>query len=173
MYPYYKSNAAHAADDIAGAQGLYGPPQSPAGGSPATPALPTPAPALTIAITSRAANFSTAAASVSLAGTASGGSGTLTVTWSSDRGGSGAALGAANWLILSAPLAPGANHIKITLTDATGATASQMILITSNSATSPSPLPTPPSAPHPHRPRHQRHPTQRHLPSRSSRRVRR
>ncbi len=151
MYPYYKLNTALTADDIAGGQSMYGAQLSSAGGSPTPlPApAPTPAPpqaaALTITITSPAANFSTGAATASLAGTASGGTGALAVSWSSDRGGSGTASGAANWLILSAPLAVGANHITVTVTGGGGKTASQTILITSNTA--PASWPVPPSNP--------------------------
>jgi hypothetical protein len=157
MYPYYKFNTALTADDIAGAQAIYGAQQSSGGGS-ATPApvpipAPTPAPpqpaALTITITSPAANFLTGATAVSLAGTASGGTGALTVKWVNDRGGSGVAAGTANWLILSAPLAAGANHITAAVTDAAGGTASQSILITSAAPTAPTSNPplTAPSNP--------------------------
>ncbi len=89
MYPYYRFNTGLSADDIAGAVSLYGAPGSAGGGSAAPPAAASPA----VAITSPAPNTSTAASTVSLAGTASGGSGALTVTWSSDHGGSGTAMG--------------------------------------------------------------------------------
>jgi Matrixin len=143
MYPYYKQTTGLSADDIAGVQALYGAPQdAPGSGSPAptptaTPPLapPTPAPAaLSITIASPVANFTTTASAVSVSGNASGGSGTLHVSWTNDRRGSGAASGSANWNVASLPLAFGDNHIVVTVTDGAAKTASKTILITRNNA---------------------------------------
>jgi hypothetical protein len=135
MYPFYKMSTSLSADDISGIQALYGPPSAEQGGG--TPA-PVPSPALSIAVASPAANVTTTATTVSAAGTASGGSGTLHITWTNDRGGSGAASGAANWTVASLALSAGANHITFTVTDGAGKTASQTVLVTRND-----PLPQP------------------------------
>lgn len=127
MYPYYKRNTGLAPNDIGGIQALYGP-------QPVVPVTPTPA-ALTITIASPAANFSTTASAVSISGFATGGSGTLFVTWVDDRGGSGTASGAANWTIPQVTLAAGANYITATVTDGTARTAAKTILVTRTTAT--------------------------------------
>jgi hypothetical protein len=71
-----------------------------------------PAPALAIAITSPTANFSTGATAVSLAV-------------------------AANWLVALVNLAPGINHIPVTVTNGPGKSASQTISITRNTGAAP------------------------------------
>ena len=160
MYPYYKRNTGLSTNDIGGIQALYGAPQTaPAPVPPATPtttptpqptappAPPTPQPtpiALAITITSPSANSSTSGATVSISGTAWGGSGTLHVTWSDDRGGSGTATGAANWTVSAVTLAAGANNITATVTDSTGKTAMKAILVTRTTATQPADT-TPPT----------------------------
>jgi hypothetical protein len=130
MYPFYRQSATLSADDIEGIQSLYGPPRSDAGIPAAAPA-PAPAP-LAITVASPAANFTTSVTVVSAAGTASGGSGTLHITWTNDRGGSGAASGAASWTIASLALAAGVNHITITVADGAGKTAAQTVMVTRN-----------------------------------------
>ncbi len=138
MYPYYKVNAVLSANDIGGIQALYGAEQT----APTAPVLPPPpaptptpqppAPAtLTITIASPSANFSTTGTTVSVSGYATGGSGTLRVNWADDRGGSGTASGAANWIVASVTLAAGANNITATVTDGAGRTAAKTILVTS------------------------------------------
>ena len=57
---------------------------------------------------------------ISIGGIA-GSSGLLDVTWSSNRGGSGTALGANNWVIPNVRLAPGPNVITVTANYGTGA----------------------------------------------------
>jgi hypothetical protein len=133
MYPYYKMSTKLSADDIAGIQALYGPPSAgPQGaGTPALAPSPTPSP-LAIDVASPATNSVTTATSVSAAGTASGGTGTLVITWANNRGGSGTASGAANWTIASVALASGANQITITVTDSTRATAVKTVVVTRN-----------------------------------------
>jgi hypothetical protein len=152
MYPYYKMNTGLSANDIGGIQALYGvqetvatPPALPAPPvTPPTPAAPTPA-ALSIAILSPAANFSTTGTTVSLSGSASGGTGTLRVTWTDDRGGSGTASGATSWTITSLTLATGANNITATVTDGSGKMAAKTILVT-RATTTPTPATTPTSS---------------------------
>jgi Predicted Zn-dependent proteases len=138
MYPYYKRNTGLSPNDIGGIQALYG-------AQPTVPAPPAPAPAtLTITIASPAANFSTTASTVSISGLATGGSGTLFVTWVDDRGGSGTASGAANWTVASVTLAAGANYITATVTDGTGGTAVKTVLVT-RTTTAPQADTTPPT----------------------------
>jgi hypothetical protein len=130
MYPYYKMNTGLSANDIGGIQALYGVPGTSAA-PPTQSVTPAPAPAaLTITIASPAANYSTTGTTVSLSGSASGGTGALRITWADDRGGSGSASGSTNWTIAAATLATGANNITVTATDAAGKTASKTILIT-------------------------------------------
>jgi hypothetical protein len=141
MYPYYKVNASLSANDIGGVQALYGAQQV----APTPPVLPTPTPtptpqppapaALSITIASPGANYLTTGSTISVSGAASGGSGTLRVTWVDDRGGSGAASGTTNWTITSLALATGANNITATVTDSAGKTAAKTILITRAAAT--------------------------------------
>jgi hypothetical protein len=136
MYPYYKLNAGLSSNDIGGVQVLYGAQQIAA----TPPVLPTPAPvapaALSITVASPGANYSTTGSTVTVSGAASGGSGTLRVTWVDDRGGSGTASGTANWTIASVALATGANNITAAVTDGAGRTAAKTILVTRATAAS-------------------------------------
>jgi len=52
------------------------------------------------------------------------------VTWVNDRGGSGNALGTANWSAAGIPLRPGINNITVTATDNLGNTATDKIQVT-------------------------------------------
>ena len=150
MYPFYKLTAGLTADDIAGIQDLYGvslegppagapPPPTPTPTPPPpTPTPPTPAPtpspaaAPSITITSPGTSLTTTAIGVTMAGTTSGGSGNLRVTWVNDRGSSGTASGSSKWTIGSVPLAIGANQVTVTVTDGANRTASQSTTITRN-----------------------------------------
>jgi hypothetical protein len=118
MYPFYRQSTTLSADDINGIQALYGPPSTSTGTA-----------SLAIAISTPAANVTTTASSIFASGTASGGSGALSITWTSDRGASGVASGSANWTA-SLTLATGANLITITVTDGAGATAAKTLLVT-------------------------------------------
>lgn len=137
MYPYYKRNTGLSPNDIGGIQALYG-------AQPAVLATPVTPAALTITIASPTANFSTTASAVSISGLATGGSGTLRVTWVDDRGGSGTASGAASWTAATVNLAAGANYITATVTDGTGMTAWKTILVTRLTAAQPADT-TPPT----------------------------
>src|ERR1035438_8655375 len=147
MYPYYRFGAGLSSGDIAGVQALYGSPDTstPPVTSPVTPppSLPTPA-ALSLAIANPVStSVTTTAASIPIAGTASGGTGNLQVVWSNSQGGSGPAAGSANWSVASVPLAMGANTIIVVVTDGAGNSASQSIAVTRQAATTP-PVTTPP-----------------------------
>jgi hypothetical protein len=118
MYPYYKRANQLTADDISTVQTLYaaastgsavpstpGSPATTAPGftpppiptSPSSPATPS-GPPSGVTITTQAAVTATGA-TVDLTGSASGGFGALTVSWSTDRGQSGIADGIATWRI--------------------------------------------------------------------------
>src|SRR5207249_2907068 len=102
-----------------------------------TPTPPAPAPSgISITIASPSATFTTTAATVTVSGTVSGGTGTLRVTWSNDRGGSDAASGSPSWTIASLLVAAGVNHITIIVADVAGKTASKTIVVTRSAATS-------------------------------------
>jgi hypothetical protein len=147
MYPYYRFGAGLSSGDIAGVQALYGSPDTstPPVTPPVTPppSLPAPTP-LSLAITNPVGtSVTTTASSISLSGTASGGTGTLQVVWSNNQGGSGPAAGSANWSVASVPLAMGANTIIVLATDGAGNSASASITVTQQAATTP-PVTTPP-----------------------------
>jgi hypothetical protein len=128
MYPYYKQVSGLAAQT-----------------SSATPApTPTPTPttptigALTLTVNATAAT--TTASTVSLTGAATGGSGTISVTWSTASSSvavSGSASGgAAAWTISNIPLAMGVNTITVTAS-AGSSHVSQVVTITRQTAAAP------------------------------------
>lgn len=143
MYPYYRMGKVLSNDDIAGIQALYGSPDTPPSPPPAPPVPPV---SLTISTPATAAVTTTAAA-IALAGTASGGAGTLQITWSTDRGGAGLGSGSANWSISAASLSLGANRITVQATDTEGHTAAAVITVTRQSVPPPPPPTTPPVIP--------------------------
>jgi len=104
MYPYYKMVTTLAAPDVAAILTLYAPQSS----APTGPPLP-----LTLIVNAVAST--TTAPSVNLSGSATGGNGVITVTWSSSGGSSGTAAGGASaWSIVNVPLLIGANTITVT-----------------------------------------------------------
>jgi len=114
MYPYYKMVATLAAPDVASILTLYAPSTSI---TPVQPPPPSPPPPL--ALTLSAVASTTTASTVNLAGSASGGTGVITVTWSSSSGASGTAAGPASaYSIVNIPLITGANTITITASTA-------------------------------------------------------
>jgi hypothetical protein len=123
MYPYYKMVATLAAPDVAAVLTLYAPRTSSA--VPPPPPGPTPPLALTV----NAVSSTTTAASVNLSGSATGGIGVLSVTWSSSGGGSGIAAGTASaWSILNIPLLMGANTVTVTASSAGSRTSSTVTI---------------------------------------------
>jgi len=109
MYPYYRMVTTLAAPDKAAILTLYA-------AQPSTVIPPPPAP---LALTVNQVTSTTTAASVSLSGSATGGSGAITVIWSASTGASGIAAGSASaWTIANIPLAVGANIITVTATAA-------------------------------------------------------
>jgi hypothetical protein len=140
MYPYYKMVTTLAAPDVAAILTLYAAPTSVTPVPPPVPApipvptpTPTPTPALALAV--NAAASTTTASSVNLSGSAAGGTGVITVAWSSSGGASGTAAGPASaWSILNIPLVIGANAIMVTASTA-ASHISQSVTITRQSVT--------------------------------------
>jgi hypothetical protein len=145
MYPYYRLGKQLSNGDIGIVQSLYGA-RAPA------PVQSTPSPSQTLLLTLQPPPATTTASSVSLSGTASGGTGAVQITWNTVGGAAGYATGSLNWTA-TVPLIVGTNSIAITATDTAGHTASQQISVMRQQAptpTAPSPSPSPaPSNPPP------------------------
>jgi hypothetical protein len=125
MYPYYKMVRTLAAPDVAAILTLYA--------AQTSPPAPGPTPPLTLMV--NAAPSTTTASSVNLSGSAIGGTGVITVTWSSSGSASGTATGLASaWSIVNIPLVTGAN--TVTNTASTAATRiSKSVTITRQTVT--------------------------------------
>jgi len=123
MYPYYQRHTTLGAGDVAIVQSLYGAPAGSTTGQP--PALP-----LVLSISSPAVTSTTTASTVSISGTASGGTGAAQISWSTIDGQTGAATGSADWSIAAVPVSVGDNIIAITATDAANHTATRWIQVT-------------------------------------------
>jgi hypothetical protein len=87
----------------------------------------------------------TAASTIAISGTTSGGAGTMKVIWSSNRGASGTAQGLLNWTIASIPLSTGDNIITITAVDLKQNQVMRSLTITRQQAAPQGPDTTPPS----------------------------
>jgi hypothetical protein len=142
MYPYYRIGKHLSSGDIANIQALYGAPDGYAANPPAPP--PPPAPPLTLTLQIPAAT--TTASSISLSGTALGGTGSAQVTWRTDAGQFGGASGSPNWTIAAVPLNLGTNLVTITATDSAGHIAIQTLSVTRQQS---APPPNPPGSPNP------------------------
>ena len=138
MYPYYRLGKQLSSGDIGIVQSLYG----------ARTTTSAPSPAQTLLLTLQAPPTSTTASSVALAGTVSGGTGAVQVTWNTLNGAAGYATGSSNWTA-TIPLAMGTNAITITATDAAGHTATQRMSVVRQQA---APPPTPSPSPNPPQP---------------------
>jgi hypothetical protein len=112
MYPYYRMAAGLGDDDKRAILSLYASADGGPGVNP--PAVPAPAPAaLTLTINALAAT--TTAAAIPVSGNVSGGSGAVSVTWSSSAGAWGLAqVAGGNWGIPNVALAVGSNTITVT-----------------------------------------------------------
>lgn len=132
MYPYYRMTAALNSDDIAGIRALYGAPESEQPSNP-TPG-PTPAPPPMVTITSPGGPVSTTSSVIAMRGMASGGTGTLRVTWTNNRGGSGVASGSTSWMVASVPLMIGDNRVAATVIDDSGRSAGATVSISRTAA---------------------------------------
>jgi hypothetical protein len=141
MYPYYSRHTTLAQADIGALLTLYaaqvGAP-SPVPPPPPVPVPPTPAPspnpatAVTVQIKSpsTAVFYNTSNSTVTLAGTASGGTGIVRVTWMNSQGGGGTATGTTNWNTGAIPLKPGVNVILVTAQAQNGTQASAGMQVT-------------------------------------------
>ena len=92
------------------------------------PVTDTVAPVLTITIPTTGAIFVTTDQFVTIGGTAIDSGDVVSVTWSTDRGFSGAASGTDNW-IAGVPIQPGANTVTVTARDQAGNVATRSIAI--------------------------------------------
>jgi hypothetical protein len=87
-------------------------------------------PAISITSPTSGAVFSTLTGTISVGGTASADAGLTQVSWVTDRGDSGIALGTTNWTISGLALQPGSTQITVTAHDATGNVASSVLTVT-------------------------------------------
>ncbi len=121
MYPYYKLVTTLAAPDKAAILTLY---------AAQTSTILPPPPGSPLALAVYGVASTTTASSVSLSGSAAGGTGAIAVTWSSSGGASGVAAGsAAAWSIANIALAVGANTITVTAS-AGGSQVSKPVIVT-------------------------------------------
>src|SRR5213078_4321730 len=88
------------------------------------------APTVAISLPTTAATYSTTSASLALGGTAGDDTGVTEVRWANSQGGSGLAIGTANWSVGAIPLTAGPNTITVTARDAAGNTASDIVVVT-------------------------------------------
>ena len=106
------------------------PPPPPPSNPPSTqPANNTAPPSLTIIFPSTTNAF-TSAATIVFSGTASGGAGIASVTWTNSNGGSGTANGTTSWTTPPIPLLVGSNMITIRATDGAGKFAWRSVMVT-------------------------------------------
>ena len=93
-----------------------------------------------LALTVTAPPLTTAATSISLSGTVTGGSGGAIVTWWLSTGAFGpAVVSGTNWLAASIPLAIGLNTITMSATDSSGGSASRTVTVTRQVIVTPPP----------------------------------
>ena len=155
MYPYYRMHTALSGDDIAAIRELYAQrdsSQAPAAGTPpgAPVSTPPPSPATPLLLLIQAPPASTTAFSIALTGALSGGSGTVSLAWTTSQGFSGTAQASATWTIPAIPLNVGANVITITTRDSQQNQVAQTVTVTREQpAAPPTNPPAPPSQPQP------------------------
>jgi hypothetical protein len=129
MYPYYRMVAALSDTDKAAIRTIY----AAQDGTPTDPLPPAP-----LTLTVNTPPVSTTASTLGLTGSATGGSGTISVAWSAN-GTAGTATGAPSaWTISSIPLNVGSNSITVTAA-AGGVQVSKTITVTRLSATDTTP----------------------------------
>ena len=103
----------------------------PRGSSDVTP------PAVTITSPTSSPSYSTAAATLSLGGTASDDTAVASTTWANSRGGSGTASGTGSWTVDAIALQSGDNEITVTATDTAGNTATDRLTATYSASNEP------------------------------------
>jgi hypothetical protein len=99
-----------------------------------TAAPANPPPVINIVNPTTATTWSTTSNVITLAGNASDANGIAQVTWASDRNGSGVAVGTTLWAVSDVILQPGVNNFTVTARDSLGATTTDMIAITYQTA---------------------------------------
>jgi hypothetical protein len=124
MYPYYRRVTKLTDEDIGAIRSLYAE-------QTATTATDTPAATpLSLTIQSPAGSpVNTSASSLLLSGITTGGTGEPVVTWTSDRGVSGAAQGSREWVVEAAPLSVGNNVISVRAVDEAQAAAAVSVFV--------------------------------------------
>ena len=88
------------------------------------------APSVVIEVPTATGVYTTNTTPLDLSGSAADDIGVAEVTWSNDRGGSGAAVGTTSWAVALIPLQPGVNVLTVTATDAVGKTAFVTLMVT-------------------------------------------
>lgn len=119
MYPYYRRATTLSTEDIGAIQQLYAA-QSATTTTPATP----------LQLTVLTPSATTAAASVSLSGTTTGGTGPVVVSYSTDRGASGIGAGSSAWSISALALSVGVNVVTVKAVDTQLSQVTQVVRIT-------------------------------------------
>ncbi len=139
MYPYYRLGAQIGADDIEGIRELYGTREQ-TGPKPASgPSL------LTLTVQNPAsATMETTGSTLPISGITADGIGETRVSWQTDHGAAGVAIGSTTWTIASVPLVVGANTISLTATDGAQNTVTTTLSVTRRAPPA-APDTTPPS----------------------------
>ncbi len=147
MYPYYQMETTLGSGDIAAIQQQYAPVVPGAGSSNPSSPTPTPAPSpapapapTPLTLTLQPPPSTTTASSIALSGTTSGGSGAVTVSWSTNQGAAGTAQGSTSWAISAIPLSAGSNVVTVTAQDAKQNQASASVTVTEQSPPTDTPI---------------------------------
>jgi hypothetical protein len=135
MYPYYRRMSGLTPADIASIQELYAAPAQPPEGDPPDDTPPGGDPPQPVPLNLAIQNplsfpVITTAATLTVSGSVTGGSGNVQVTWASDRGASGVAAGSRNWSIPALALLPGNNILTVTAVDEAQTRVAQTVSIT-------------------------------------------
>jgi hypothetical protein len=88
------------------------------------------APTIKIVAPTRDARFQTAAAEIALGGVAADNEGVTEVTWKTDKGASGVAVGTDAWGVARVPVAAGTTVVRVTATDAAGNSTTDVLTVT-------------------------------------------
>ncbi len=89
-------------------------------------------PTVTITSPTSSGSYTTTSTSLTIAGTASDNVGVTQVTWTNNRGGSGAATGTSSWSVPGIALLSGSNIVTVTARDAAGNTGTATLTVTYN-----------------------------------------
>jgi hypothetical protein len=87
-------------------------------------------PTLSIISPTTAPTYSTTNSKIILTGIATDDVGVVSITWSSDRGGSGVALGTTSWTTFAIDLKMGQNVLTVTAADAAGNVRTIVLIVT-------------------------------------------